>query len=82
MRVDITNVCKEEEWERGSSEGGERWGREMMGITDSPYHACQAVIWSKSIAVVYRLDLNNLRVMLESDKYTVVLQLLGATCLS
>ena len=33
--------------------------RNMVGLTNSPYHVCQAVTWSKSIAMGYRLDLNN-----------------------
>ena len=31
----------------------------MMGITDSPYHACQAVTWNKYIAMGEQLDSNN-----------------------
>ena len=31
----------------------------MMGLTDSPYHVCQAVPWAKCIAIGDRLDSNN-----------------------
>ena len=31
----------------------------MMGITDSPYHACQAVTWDKCISMGDRIDPNN-----------------------
>ena len=44
-----------------------------MGLTDSPYHACQAVKWAKCIAMGDRLDSNNPFVW---DK--VVLNLLGS----
>ena len=30
-----------------------------MGLTYSPYHACQAVTWDKSIAMGNRLELKN-----------------------
>ena len=30
-----------------------------MGITDSPYHAFQAVMWDKCIGMVDQLDPNN-----------------------
>ena len=30
-----------------------------MGLTDPPYHACQAVTWAKCIAMGDRLDSNN-----------------------
>ena len=31
----------------------------MMGLTDSPYHACQTVMWDKSISMGYILDLDD-----------------------
>ena len=31
----------------------------MIGLTESYYHACQAVMWSKSIAMVDQLVLKN-----------------------
>ena len=31
----------------------------MIVLTDSPYHACQAVTWDKCIAMGDRLDSNN-----------------------
>ena len=30
-----------------------------MGITGSPYHACQVVTWAKSIAMGDRINQNN-----------------------
>ena len=41
--VDFSNVGTEEYWERGHIGRWERWYRKMMGLTDSPYHACQEV---------------------------------------
>ena len=35
------------------------WERKMMGPTESPYHACQAVTWAKSISMGDRLESNN-----------------------
>ena len=32
----------------------------MLGITDSPHHACQAVTWAKCIAIGDQLEPNNL----------------------
>ena len=31
----------------------------MMGLTELPYHACQAVTWAKCIDMGYRLESNN-----------------------
>ena len=31
----------------------------MMGLTDSPYNACWAGMWYKSVALGYMLSLNN-----------------------
>ena len=45
--VDTTNLRTEEEWEKCRSGGWEMWERKMMGLTDSPYHACKAVTWEK-----------------------------------
>ena len=45
--VDITNMRTEKEWERHRSGVWEKWDQKMMGITDSPYHAYQAVTWAK-----------------------------------
>ena len=30
-----------------------------MGLTYSPYHACQAVTWAKSVSLGDRLNLSN-----------------------
>ena len=35
------------------------WDRDIMGLTDFPYHACQAVTWAKCIAMGDLLDPNN-----------------------
>ena len=31
----------------------------MMGLTDLPYHACQALTWANHIAMGDQLDSNN-----------------------
>ena len=31
----------------------------MVGLKDSPYHVCQAVMWSKSVALGDRRNLSN-----------------------
>ena len=31
----------------------------MMGLTESPYNACRAVVWYKSVALGYLQSLNN-----------------------
>ena len=31
----------------------------MMGLIDLPYHACQVVIWAKSVVLGDRLTLKN-----------------------
>ena len=49
----------EEEWVNHRSGGWEMWELKMMGLTDSPYHACQAVTWAKCISTGDRLDPNN-----------------------
>ena len=41
------------------SGGWERWERKMMGITDSPYYACQVVTWDKCISMGDQIDRNN-----------------------
>ena len=49
--VNIGNIRTEEEWEKG---GLGRWDtreKRMVGLTDSPYHACQAVKWSNVMAI-------------------------------
>ena len=48
------------------------WERKIMGLTDSPYHSCQAVTWANCIAIRDRLNSNN---PFAWDK--VVLKLLG-----
>ena len=49
----------EEEWENHRIGGLERWERNIMGLTDSPYHACQAVTWAKGIVMGDSIDSNN-----------------------
>ena len=38
--MDLAKVRTEENWERNVLGGLERWDRKIMGIKDSPYHAC------------------------------------------
>ena len=42
-RFNVTTVSIEEKWDRDRSEGWEIWQREMIDLTDSTYHVCQAV---------------------------------------
>ena len=49
----------EEEWVNHRSGGWEMWELKMMGLTDLPYHACQAVTWANCIAMGDRLHSNN-----------------------
>ena len=56
---DITNARTEEEWKSHRSGGWERCEQKMMGITELPYHACQAVKCDKCIAIGDQLDSNN-----------------------
>ena len=49
--VDVSNVKTDNDWERGSLGGWERWDRKIMGQTDYPYHDCQAVRWFKTISL-------------------------------
>ena len=48
MLVDITNVTTEKEWERHRSGYWEMWERKIIRLTDSTYHAFQAVTWDNS----------------------------------
>ena len=45
-----------------------------MGLTYSPYHACQVVTWAKSVALGDKQSLNN-----PFGWYTVVVNLTGTT---
>ena len=54
--VDVSNVRNGEDWERVYLGGWEIWERNMMGLTDSPYHACQTVTWARKIALGNRRD--------------------------
>ena len=47
--VDVSNMSSKEEWERGNFGRWYRRERNMIGLTDYTYHACQAVIWAKTI---------------------------------
>ena len=46
----------------------------MMGLTDSPYHACQAVMWANIVALGDRQSLKNPFVW-----YEVVVKFTGTT---
>ena len=52
--VDISNDWAEEGWERDRMGGWGIWERNMMGMTNSLYHTCQAVTWSKELALENR----------------------------
>ena len=49
----------EEYLEKGHIGRWERWYRKMMGLTDSPYHACQAITWSKITSLGNRRETIN-----------------------
>ena len=55
----MTNVCTEEEWGKDRSGGWEIWERNIMGLTDSTYHAFQVVTWAEIVALGDRWSLNN-----------------------
>ena len=61
--VDITHVRgkrgKEEDWEVGRERVWERWSRNFMGMTDSPYRSLQLVIVAKHVAYGDRNDDRN-----------------------
>ena len=61
--VDITHVRgkrgKEEDWEVGRERVWERWSRNFMGMTDSPYRSLQLVIVAKHVAYGDRNDDQN-----------------------
>jgi len=61
--VDITHVRgkrgKEEDWEVGRERVWERWSRNFMGMTDSPYRSLQLVIVAKHVAYGDRNDDHN-----------------------
>ena len=41
----------DEDWESGSLGRWDIRERNMMGLTDYPYHACQEATWAKTIAL-------------------------------
>ena len=45
------NVRTEDYWERDRLGGWERWERNIMRLTDSPYHAYQVVTWANTITL-------------------------------
>ena len=49
--VYVSNMRTDEDWEIGPLGGWEIWEIKMMGLTDSPYNACQDVTWAKKIAL-------------------------------
>ena len=52
----VSNVRTEDYWEIVCIVGWERWERKIMGLTNSPYHTCQEVTWSKTIVLGYRRE--------------------------
>ena len=54
--VDISNARTEEEWEKCRLEGWERWERNMMELTDSPYRVFQAMPQAKDMALGDKQD--------------------------
>ena len=57
--VDMTNIRTEEERYNYRPDGWEIWESKMMGLTDFPYHECQAVTWANGIALGDRHNPNN-----------------------
>ena len=61
--VDITHVqdtsAKAPHWEKERDRKWERWSRNFMGLTDSPYRSLQLMIKAKFIAYGDRLDAAN-----------------------
>ena len=61
--VDITHVqdtsAKAPHWEKKRDRKWERWSRNFMGLTDSPYRSLQLMIKAKFIAYGDRLDAAN-----------------------
>ena len=49
--VELKNVRNEEEQEKPRPGGWEIWERKIMGLTDLPYHVCQAVMWDRGVAL-------------------------------
>ena len=54
--VDITKIKStpdNEEWDQDRTIVWERWAKNFMGITDSPYQSLQFLIYVKFIAYIY-----------------------------
>ena len=57
--MDVSNIRTEEDWERDSLGGWERWEIKMTVLTDSLYHAFKTVIWANTIALGNRRKPSN-----------------------
>lgn len=57
--VDITHIRSDESWEAGRTRAWERWCRNFMGMTDSPFRSFQMLIKLKFISYGDRQDANN-----------------------
>ena len=57
--LDVTNVRKQEVWEKDISGVWEKWEKKMMGLIDSSYNKCRAVIFNRRVALGDMLILKN-----------------------
>ena len=57
--VGVIRFITEENWVRNRLVGWERWERNIIGLTNYPYHSCQEVTLYKGIDLGDRRDCNN-----------------------